>query len=200
VVRSTAEGIFDWDLVADRVYLSARWFAMAGLEYRGFLEGPEIWLERVHPDDRVQLRAQLEAHRALGGEQEQAEYRLLHKDGGYRWMLCRWLAVRGPDGVATRLVGSQADITERRVQDPITGLPNAVLIRDRVARALARARLDDGYRFAVAMIGIDRMKLINDGLGRAAGDEVLATCGRRLHQALRPRDLVGRFGGDEFAV
>ncbi|HEY8144314.1 MAG TPA: EAL domain-containing protein, partial [Kofleriaceae bacterium] len=57
-----------------------------------------------------------------------------------------------------------------------------------------------GYRFAVAMVGVDRMKLINDGLGHAAGDDVLARCARRLQQTLRPRDFVGRFGGDEFVV
>ncbi len=200
-VRSTAEGIFDWDLVADRVYLSPRWFEMCGLEYRGFLEEPDRWLGLVHPDDRDRLRGQLEAQRRDTTAQDQAEYRLLHKDGQYRWMLSRWLVVRGGDGVATRLVGSQADITERRVQDPITALPNAVLIRDRLGRALTRARYEGGsYRFALAMVGVDRMKLINDGLGHAAGDDVLALCARRLQQTLRPRDFVGRFGGDEFVV
>ena len=200
-VRSTAEGIFDWDLVADRIYLSPRWFEMVGLEYRGFLEDPDKWLALVHADDRERLRAQLASQRKAGGAQDQAEYRLLHKDGQYRWMLSRWLVVRGADGVATRLVGSQADITERRVQDPITALPNAVLIRERLGRALTRARHEGGgYRFALAMVGVDRMKLINDGLGHAAGDDVLARCARRLQQTLRPRDFVGRFGGDEFVV
>ena len=200
-VRSTAEGIFDWDLVADRVYLSPRWFEMCGLEYRGFLEEPARWLSLVHPDDRDRLRERLSAQRQGGAPQDQAEYRLLHKDGQYRWMLSRWTVVRGADGVASRLVGSQADITERRVQDPVTALPNAILIRERLDRALTRARHEGGtYRFAVAMIGVDRMKLINDGLGHAAGDDVLARCARRLQQSLRPRDFVGRFGGDEFVV
>ena len=200
-VRSTAEGIFDWDMVADRIYLSPRWFEMCGLEYRGFLEEPDRWLSLVHPDDRGRLRAQIDEHRRGGGAQDQSEYRLLHRDGQYRWMLSRWLVVRGADGGATRLVGSQADITERRVQDPVTALPNAVLIRERLDRALTRARYEGGsYHFAVAMVGIDRMKLINDGLGHIAGDEVLARCGRRLQQSLRPRDFVGRFGGDEFVV
>ncbi|HEU5055746.1 MAG TPA: EAL domain-containing protein [Kofleriaceae bacterium] len=200
-VRSTAEGIFDWDLAANRVYLSPRWFEMVGLEYRGFLEDPDRWLALVHPDDRARLRAQLDGQREASGAQDQAEYRLLHRDGQYRWMLSRWTVVRGSDGEATRLVGSQADITERRVQDPVTALPNAVLIRERLARALARARFEGGsYRFAVAMVGVDRMKLINDGLGHAAGDDVLARCARRLQQTLRPRDFVGRFGGDEFVV
>ena len=199
-VRSTAEGIFDWDLVADRIYLSPRWFEMCGLEYRGFLEEPERWLGLVHPDDRGRLRGQLDAQRQGGGVQDQAEYRLLHKDGQYRWMLSRWLVVRGSDGGATRMVGSQADITEQRVQDPVTALPNAVLIRERLDRALSRARYEGVYRFAIAMVGVDRMKLINDGLGHIAGDDVLARCGRRLQQSLRPRDFVGRFGGDEFVV
>lgn len=93
----------------------------------------------------------------------------------------------------------ESQLVERVVTDQLTGLPNRVLLQDRLRSALARLPRSDG-KLAVLWIDLDRFKLVNDGLGHSVGDLLLTEVARRIRLALRPFDTVARFGGDEFVV
>ena len=91
------------------------------------------------------------------------------------------------------------DLRHNAMHDALTGLPNRVLLLDRLDLALEQAS-GRGTRVAVLICDVDRFKVVNDGLGHAAGDEVLRAVAERLKAQVRPGDTVGRFGGDEFVV
>ncbi len=115
----------------------------------------------------------------------------------------------GPDGEVLGYQGIIRDVTDRKrfeeqlrrraLHDPLTELPNRLLFDDRIATAVARARRES-RPMAVLFVDLDRFKVVNDGLGHAAGDRVLLEVGRRIRSALRREDTVARFGGDEFTV
>jgi diguanylate cyclase (GGDEF)-like protein len=85
------------------------------------------------------------------------------------------------------------------LHDPTTGLPNRELLTGRIADALTSAS-PDGAAVAVILLDLDRFKVINESVGHAVGDRLLAAVGQRLLGSLRPSDTVARFGGDEFGI
>ncbi|MCG5516167.1 MULTISPECIES: EAL domain-containing protein [unclassified Ectothiorhodospira] len=203
------DGLWDWNLETDRIYLSPRLKAMLGCRDMDLGEAPEALLVRVHPDDVGCLRRDLKAHLEGRSDWLESDQRVLHEQEGYRWMRFRGLAVRDDQGVAHRMAGSMTDITEqRRIQerlkhdalhDALTGLPNRTLFLDRLTQAIYRSRRAH-FQFAVLFLDLDDFKTINDSLGHAMGDRVLVQAGDRLRGLLRPGDTVARLGGDEFTV
>ena len=204
------DGLWDWDLRANQTYFSPRWYAMLGYAEHELAPALSEWLSRVHPDDREQLETHLAAHcRRLISHFVQ-EHRVLHRDGEYRWMLARGLAVWDEHGQAVRLAGSQTDITHRKrieeqllhdaFYDGLTRLPNRALFLDRLEHALSRQRRQPSLLFAVLFLDLDRFKTINDSLGHMVGDQLLVSTAWRLTQCIRPGDTVARLGGDEFII
>jgi diguanylate cyclase (GGDEF)-like protein/PAS domain S-box-containing protein len=174
-------------------------------------EQPAEWFALVHPSDRGRVEQAIAAHLEGRSAHFESEHRVRGRDGRYRWMLARGLAVRGLDGRPSRIAGSQTDITERKrtesqlqhdaLHDALTGLPNRVLFLDRLEHAMRRdIRRGGGDRTAVLFLDLDRFKIVNDSLGHLVGDHLLIEVARRLESALRPGDTVARLGGDEFTV
>lgn len=208
--RAANDGLWDWNIEAKRVYFSPRWKAMTGLEEGEAADRIDDWLDRIHPDDAAQVRAEMAAHLAGSTSQFRATYRVSHPRDGLRWMLCRGLAVRDGRGEPVRLAGSQSDITAQKLaeerlvhdalHDALTGLPNRTLFMDRLAHTLSRSGRRESTGFAVLFLDLDRFKVINDSLGHSIGDRVLVEVAQRLAGALRPGDTCARLGGDEFAL
>ncbi|BAU47555.1 hypothetical protein SVA_0976 [Sulfurifustis variabilis] len=208
-VEGTEDGVWDWDLAADRAFLSPRLRQMLG---RGgeddFVRGPrQVFGEAMHPDDRFRVEEQLDRYLAGAGEGELflAEFRTLPGPDAPRWMLMRGKATRDEAGRAVRVSGSVTDITERKRQeaviahlathDTLTGLPNRALLHERLAALQTPAG-----RFALLILDLDGFKEINDGLGHHVGDLLLQQVGQRLRERILPPHTVARLGGDEFAV
>ena len=94
---------------------------------------------------------------------------------------------------------SERAAAHRALYDPLSGLPNRILLHERLTEALANARKHEG-RVAVLFIDLDRFKAVNDNFGHAAGDHLLTAVAERLRVAVRDEDLLARLGGDEFVV
>lgn len=184
--------------------LNKRWKAVLGYTRDELRAKP--FIEFVHPDDREATAAQTERLIATGGELQSFENRYRCKDGTYRWLL--WSSAVSLESRVFYAVAR--DITDRKKTekllldraslDPLTGLSNRIRFRTSLDRCFRRAQVKESYRLAVLYIDLDNFKEINDGLGHLAGDELLVSVARRLETCVRPGDLVGRLGGDEFGI
>jgi diguanylate cyclase (GGDEF)-like protein/PAS domain S-box-containing protein len=207
--RGANDGLWDWNLQANVVYFSTRWKNMLGYQESEIGDKPDEWFDRIHDADRERVTQEIAAHQAGSVPQFESEHRVLHKDGTFRWMLCRGLAVRNGSGTTSRMAGWQTDITEGKVSDPLTGLPNRLLFTDRVGRLIKHTKRRKDYLFAVLFLDLDGFKMINDSLGHLVGDQLLVGVASRLEKCLRATDtiarlgegcIVARMGGDEFTV
>ncbi len=164
----------------------------------------------MHPEDIEQVKAEMAAHLEGLSPHYESEHRMRHKDGSYRWMVSRGLAVRDANGNTYRMAGSQTDITKRKLaeeqllhdafHDALTGLSNRALFINRLRHTIKRAKRREDYVFAVLFLDLDRFKVINDSLGHNVGDQLLIAFVRRLEACLRSVDTVARLGGDEFVI
>lgn len=113
-VLGSQDGMYDWDVEANHVWYSPRVRTMLGYDEHEFPNRPGETEKRVHPDDHARWRATLDGHVTGLADHVELEYRMRHKDGSYRWVRDRGVALRRADGKAYRIAGSREDITERK--------------------------------------------------------------------------------------
>ena len=163
----------------------------------------------THPEDQGQDEEVV--RRAIDGEIEryQLEKRYRHADGHHVWVSLQTSVVRDESGTALYGISQFEDIGDRRAEhqeltrrariDPLTGLLNRSALVERVQAAISSARRT-GQPGAVLFCDLDDFKPVNDSLGHAFGDQVLAVVARRLDAQVRAGDTTARFGGDEFVI
>ena len=149
--------------------------------------------------------AQLEARLPFAN----LEYPITGKDGVARWFTTNGEPVYDAQGEFRGYRGTGSEITERKLaeqriqhiahHDALTGLPNRVLLQDRLTQAVAYSNRS-GHPLWVLLIDLDRFKFVNDTLGHKAGDELLKTIAARLQATVRESDTVARLSGDEFVA
>ena len=110
-----------------------------------------------------------------------------------------WLSLQEQQGLTEERTRLGAELRHQATHDPLTGVANRPSFMAQLEAALQRRRVSGGS-VSILYLDIDRFKGVNDRLGHAAGDEVLAGVARRLREAIRSTNVVGRLGGDEFAI
>jgi diguanylate cyclase (GGDEF)-like protein/PAS domain S-box-containing protein len=143
------------------------------------------------------------------GQTDEREWTYVRKDGSRIWVNLAMTALKSQDDRIAGYLGIAFDITERKKlteyvnhlahHDQLTGLPNRVLLEDRMRQAIQRAKRNR-QKVAVLMVDIDYFKRINDSLGHTAGDQLLDAIAKTLCSAVRQTDTVARMGGDEFII
>ena len=207
ISRAANDGIWDWDIPSGEVYYSSRWREIVGAEPNKRLSTLDDWLSRVHPEDVLRLKREIDEHIAGHTPQLDTEYRIRHGDGRYCWMQCRGIALRNGAGTPIRMAGSQSDITLRKTyeinllnaayEDRLTGINNRAFFTHLIDTRNSAAAIDGT---AVLMFNVDQFRRINDSLGSGAGDALLIAVARRLAARIKPQDALSRLGGDEFAI
>jgi diguanylate cyclase (GGDEF)-like protein/PAS domain S-box-containing protein len=197
-------------------YIGPQIEALLGWEQGSWL-GINDWVERMHADDRERVVSFCVAQSQAGVDHE-ADYRALTRDNGYVWIRDVVHVVRNEAGGVEALIGFMFDITDRKknedellrlqrelealsYRDGLTNASNRRMFETMFEREWGSARRNQ-HPLSLILIDIDFFKEYNDALGHVAGDDCLREVARVLLKATarRPRDLVSRYGGEEFAV
>ena len=206
-VKGSNDGIWDWNLTTGSIYFSPRCYEIIGLAPQAEGSDKDFWFSLVHPQDRDLLNQKLSAHIDGHSRLFEHEYRILHGDGTYRWVVSRGVVIHR-NNIPVRMAGSQTDVSLRKdiedklrqhaLYDDLTGLPNRVLLLEQIKLAISKKQRDDSQEFVVLFLDLDGFKSINDTYGHSAGDLLLCTIAQRLKKIVRPSDVISRIGGDEF--
>ena len=216
-IDGSGDGLWDWNVLQGTVFFSTRWKEMLGFTEDEIGNSLSEWSQRIYPDELARVMADVQSHLDGLTPIYLHEYRILCKDGSWKWIHDRGLVVsRDEAGKPLRVIGTHADITEwhqaeaernalqeqiRQMAyfDPLTQLPNRRLIDDRLGQALAASKRS-GQHGALMFLDLDNFKPLNDTHGHGAGDLLLIEVARRLTDCVRETDSVARLGGDEFVV
>ena len=202
--------LWDWDFASARVYFNENWSVLRGEAPRESTFGADEVLGWGPAADRDLLRAAV--GNAAKGVSEELDCESRVTDSGGEWMWVHWrgrVTQRAATGQALRMTGTCTNISKRKAaeeraewlatRDGLTGLPNRVLLHDRLEQAIVNAARN-ATGFAFMFIDLDRFKHVNDSMGHQAGDALLKGVAARLLVCVRASDTVARLGGDKFAV
>ncbi len=209
-LEGAGDGVWDWNLQTDEVFRSARWHQIFGYGPTDIGTTATDGRKLIHPDDLQQAIDKTQAYLNGTTDSYVSEFRVLCKDGSWKWVLGRGMLVSStPDGKPLRMIGTHTDISTHKQSeaqifrlahyDQVTKLPNRVLFLDRLEQDIKKANRNH-QTVSVIFLDLDHFKEVNDTLGHDIGDLLLKETAQRLLSCVRDNDTVARLGGDEFTV
>jgi len=208
IQKSINDGIWDWDIENNHIYTSALWNNLLGYEIRRINSMNELY-SIIFQEHLSEFIEKLQSYLNKQISNFDIELKMMCADNSYKWMLLRGVGVWDENDKAIRIIGTMANISERRALidslermahvDSLTNLPNRNLFYDRLRLTIAHGKR---FQHIVAMLflDLDGFKEVNDNFGHDIGDNLLKEVAQRLLNAVREFDTVARLGGDEFAI
>lgn len=199
-------GIFQINPEGEIIYVNQRWREINNIKHQE--PNLQAWFSNLHPEDSLPLNKLW--HRLVTEHEDMAsEVRLITKNGSISWVYIQATSLHSKDGKLLGFLGSVSDISElKKAQiqmenlafyDPLTGLANRRLFKNRLAKAVKSVQRHHSS-IALLFLDLDQFKRINDTLGHDIGDALLKEIARRLDHNVRENDTVSRIGGDEFTI
>lgn len=223
-LEGSGDGVRDWNAKTNHVFYSRQWKSMLGYKDDEIGNSPNEWTKRIHSDDLRDVEVEIANHFASQTPVYTSEYRILCKDGTYKWVLDRGKIVQwGKDNTPLRFIGTQTDITQQKLterqlrsqlneieqlqdelrqqalHDPLTGLFNRRHLTEALDRELSRAQREEKPT-SIVIMDIDHFKNINDTYGHLVGDKFLIAIANLLKKQVRESDIACRYGGEEFLL
>ena len=205
--EAAAEFVWESDLAGRISFVSGRAEIISGYHAAELIGHKPR--EFMPPGEAERVRGWVEANAGPDGSYHDLEYQVVSRSGEIRWLRLNAVPILDEHGQRIGWRGTGADITDKRVaderitylatRDPLTELPNRVLLADRLAQGIAGARRSQ-RALAVLFVDLDRFKNINDSLGHEVGDLILKGAAARLVGCVRQGDTLARLGGDEFVM
>jgi len=214
IISTTAEGVVrSANPAAERIFGQPLGDLLGKTRFASLFEPADVAARAAELSQEAGARVapgfEVFAYKARQGFTDEREWNLMCGDGSSLPAHVSVTALRDGNGTLNGFLGIAYDITERKRRDDytrhiahhdaVTGLPNRVLLQDRLQMAMQRSRRD-GSQIGVLMIDLDHFKRINDSLGHHVGDLMLSKISERLGGCVRGGDTVARMGGDEFVV
>ncbi len=195
VVSGSNDGVWFWNLKSKTIEFSGRWLEMAGISNAEQELTPGTWFDRVHPNDKAALQSAIRSHLDGLSPKLNAEYRLRHESGLYRWMMCRGLTYRSESGTPELLAGTQTDITTLRGVDQSTGLPNEAYYNE-----VLQDFIDSKKRVFIGLARITRLHVLSETLDGPALDKLRRQIAERIMDVIPMEAILARLPGDVFAL
>ncbi|WP_374655670.1 putative bifunctional diguanylate cyclase/phosphodiesterase [Dongia sp.] len=199
-VAGSSDGIWDLTLDNDALFMSTRCFDLLGRSGEDGFKRLDDWLAIIHPDDVDQFQVELRNHLEGITLSLQMECRMLHKNQTYRWFLVRGTGQRNATGKAFRIAGSLTDISERKLTDAMTGLPNRIVLYDRLNQTIVKNRRKASANFGIILLQIDRYETMREAYGQVFCDAVQKVVAQRLVGTLRTTDTLTIMGENTMCI
>lgn len=211
IIDSSNIGTWEWEVDTGKITINEIWLKLIGYDYSTYdISKIRNWMSLVHPEDKCNVLNKLRKHMKSESSFYDVDYRMKTIDNKWLWINDRGKIIEWTkEGKPLRMFGTHTDINEKKdietkikelsIRDHLTNIYNRRYIYERLSSEIARSYREKS-RFSVAILDIDRFKVVNDLYGHVVGDYILKEFSKLINNNLRVYDLLGRYGGEEFIV